>query len=165
MKIVMASLDGKDHEPLPHDVGHSSDSHPGHRFQDRVWNTEGWSSLSGTLEDKKADDEIAYSGPDDKLGKSTFPKTSRKGKAFETAVYPSASVEAKVGIPGSREAWRDHRLHTERVHTDKQHYTFVVAPRHRDSSKNMTTGASQADMTLIMVCVSTRPAVQRETIV
>ena len=34
-----------------------------------------------------------------------------------------------------------------------------------DSSKNMTTSASQADMTLIMVCVSTRPRVQRETIV
>ena len=29
----------------------------------------------------------------------------------------------------------------------------------------MTTGASQADMTLIIACVSTRPAVQRETIV
>ena len=69
-----------------------------------MWNTEAWSSLSGTLEYKKADDVIAYSGPDDKLGKSPFPKASRKGKAFETAVYPSASVEAKVEIPEGREA-------------------------------------------------------------
>ena len=37
-----------------------------------MWNTEAWSSLSGTLEDKKADDVIAYYGPDDKLGKSPF---------------------------------------------------------------------------------------------
>ena len=130
-----------------------------------MWNTEAWSPLSGTLEDKKADDEIAYYVPDDKLGKSPFPKASRKGKSFGAVVFPSASMEAKVEIPGGREAWSDHRLHTERVHTDRQHCTFIVAPRHRDSSKNMTTGASQADMTLITVCVSTRPADQRETIV
>ena len=168
MKVVVASIvdAGKDHEPLPHDVGHSNDSHPSHRFQRRECGTQkSWSSLSGTLEDKKADDEIAYSGPDDKLGKSPFPKASRKGKAFEAVVYPSASMEAKVESPGGREAWSDHRLYTERVHTDRQHHTFIVATRRRDSSKNMTTGASQADTTLIMVCVSTRPAVQREMIV
>ena len=42
-----------------------------------------------------------------------------------------------------------------RVHTDRRRDTFIVAARHRDFIKNMTTGALQADMTLIMVCVST----------
>ena len=37
----------------------------------REWNTEAWSSLSGILEDKKADDVIAYSGPNSKLRKVT----------------------------------------------------------------------------------------------
>ena len=41
-----------------------------------------------TLEDKKADDEMAYSEPDDKLGKSPFPKPSRKSKAFESCGVP-----------------------------------------------------------------------------
>ena len=49
-----------------------------------MWNTEAWSSLSGTLEDKKADDEIAYS----ELGKSPFPKASRQSEAFECCVVP-----------------------------------------------------------------------------
>ena len=53
----------------------------------------GWSSLSGTLEDKKADNEIAHSEPDDKLGKSPFPKASRKSKAFESCGVPSASMK------------------------------------------------------------------------
>ena len=78
---------------------------------------------------------------------------------------PSPSMEARVVIPEGREAWSDHCLHAERVHTDRRRYTFIVAPRHRDSSNITTTGAPQADMTLIKVCVSTRPAVQRETIV
>ena len=56
--------------------------------------------------------------------------------------------------PRGREAWSDHRLYTERVYTDRHHCTFIVAPRHRDFLKNMTTGALQADMTLIWsVCV------------
>ena len=68
----------------------------------RVWNTEAWSSLSGTLEDKKADDVIAYSEPDDKLGKSPFWEAARKSKAFEKVVYPLASMEAKGVIPEGR---------------------------------------------------------------
>ena len=67
----------------------------------RVWNTEAWSSLSGTLEDKKADDEIAYSGPDGKLEKSPFRNASRKSKAFKTVVYPSASLKENVDITGA----------------------------------------------------------------
>ena len=111
MKFVMASLErcGKDHEPLPHDVGHSNNSHSSHRFQRREWNTKTWSSLSGTLEDKKADDEIAYSEPDDKLGKSPFPKASRKSYS-KAVVYRLASLDEKVEIPGGREAWSDHRM-------------------------------------------------------
>ena len=30
-----------------------------------------------------------------------------------------------------REAWSDHCLHAERVHTDRRRYTFIVAPRHK----------------------------------
>ena len=69
-----------------------------------MWNTEAWSSLSGTLEDKKADDVIAYSGPDDKLGKSPFSLAARKSKAFEAVVFPLASVEESLEIPEGREA-------------------------------------------------------------
>ena len=66
--------------------------------------------------------------------------------------------------PRGREAWSDHRLHTESIYTDWLHFTFIVTLRHRDFIKNMTVGASQADMTLIMVCVSTRQTVQCETV-
>ena len=65
----------------------------------REWKTKAWSSLSGILEDKKVDEMIAYSGPDDKLGKSPFPEASRKSKAFDAVVYPLASMEEKVEIP------------------------------------------------------------------
>ena len=34
---------------------------------------------------------------------------------------------------------------------DKQHYTFIVAPRHRDSSQNMITSALQADTAHITI--------------
>ena len=55
----------------------------------RARNTEAWSSQSGTLEDKKADDEIACSGPDDKLRKATNPEgIERKSNAFENCVVP-----------------------------------------------------------------------------
>ena len=54
----------------------------------RVWNVEAWSSLSGTFEDRKVDDEIAYSGPDGKLGNSPFPKAARKSKTFESRGVP-----------------------------------------------------------------------------
>ena len=47
-----------------------------------------------TLEDKEADNEIACSEPDVKLGKSPFPKASRKSKAFENCGVP-------IGIYGS----------------------------------------------------------------
>ena len=94
---------------------------------------------------------------------SPFLKALKKGKAFETVVYPSASMEAKGVIP--EEAWSDHCLHTERVYKDRRRCTFSVAPRHRDFIKNMTTDALHADMTLIMVCVITRQTVHRETIV
>ena len=64
-------------------------------------------------------------------------------------------MQQKVEIPEGGETRSDHR----------QHHTFIVALRHRDCSKNMTTGTLQADMTITMVCLSTRPTVQRETIV
>ena len=83
---------------------------------------------------------------------SPFLKASKKCKAFETVVYPSASMEAKGVIPEGREASSDHCLHTERVH---RRHTFSVSPRYSDFIKSLTIGALHTDMTLIMVCVIT----------
>ena len=88
------------------------------------------------MEDEKADDVITYSGPDDKPEKSPFAEAARRSNAFETVVYPLASLEERIEIPEGREAWNDHRLHTERARRDDRELSAQrVVAKHGDHEK------------------------------
>ena len=145
MKIVMASLDDAGRTTnlyrMMLDTAATAIPQPPVSAS-RVWNTEAWSSLSGTLEDKKADDVIAYSGPDDKLGKLPFSDASRRSKAFEAVVYPLASMEERIEIPEGREAWDDHRLHTERTRRDDRELSVQRVVATATTRKSLTTIAA-----------------------
>ena len=59
-----------------------------------------------------------------------------KSKAFEAVVYPLASMEERIEIPEGREAWDDHRLHTERTRRDDRELSVQrVVARHSDHEK------------------------------
>ena len=103
-------------EPLPHDVGHSNDSHPTHRFQRRECGTQKpGAHCMGHWRTRRL---VTRSRTPSQTTSSESHRSRRhrgRAKHLKAVVYPSASMEAKVEIPESREAWIDHRLHTDRA--------------------------------------------------